>query len=99
MERIHEAITPRLHYTAATALERGVSDHPPPPVLFHRTASSAHQAAVATIRAEWLKRGKEKRTELEWWEITKGISSMSPPPLHEKSRQVVGRAATVDGEN
>ncbi len=42
--------------------------------------SLARQAALATIRAEWLSHGEEKCTVVEWKEITKGINSMSSLP-------------------
>ncbi len=82
MGGIHEAIIPPLQYMAATPMEKvyqatflcSVS------VSSFSSLFSARQAALATIRAEWLRHGGEKCTVVEWKEITKGINSMNSLP-------------------
>lgn len=82
MEGIHEAIIPPLRYMAATAMEkvyRATFVCSVSPSSFS-SLSSARQAALATIRTEWLRHGEEKCTVVECKEITKGINSVTSLP-------------------
>ena len=64
MEGIHEAIIPPLQYMAATPGEKVYRAPSLCSVWASSTSSlsSARQAALATIRAEWLRHGGEKCT-------------------------------------
>jgi len=82
MDRTREAIIPALQYMAETPMEKvyQVTFQCSVSVSSFSSLSSACQAALATIRAEWLRHGEEKCTVVEWLEITEGINSVSSLP-------------------
>lgn len=67
MDRTHEAIIPALQYMAATPMEKvyRVTFQCSVSMSSFFSISSARQAALATIRAEGLRHGREKCTVLE----------------------------------